>query len=156
MMMTRALFLLTLFASLALAKPNFSGEWKIDAGQSDFGDMPVPDSVVMIVEHSGPKLINRQTQTGGAQGDLEVELMYMTDGTESKNTVRGSAMTSNGKWSGDALKIDTKIVWEGTAVSIVEIWKLTSGGKILELTRNVSSEHGDSTMKLVFARTDKK
>ena len=159
-MITRHFFLLTLFAaatSLAFAaKPNFTGEWKVDTAKSDFGDMPAPDSIVMQIDHTDPKVAMKQFQTGGPRGEMKADLTYMTDGTETKNAVRGNEIASTGKWSGEALKITTKMSWQGNSVNIVETWKLTSGGKILEIVREVNSDQGGSTMKLVFAKSDKK
>jgi hypothetical protein len=157
--MTRSLLLLTLLAattSFSFAKPNFTGEWKVDSAKSDFGDMPAPDSIVMQIDHADPKLIMKQFQSGGPLGELKADMTYQTDGTESKNTVRGSEILSTGKWSGDALKINTKMAWQGQAVNVVETWKLTSGGKNLEILREINSEGGGSTMKLVFTKSDKK
>ena len=159
-MMTRSLFLFSALAaasaSLAVAKPNFSGEWTVDVAKSDFGDMPAPGSMVMQIDHADPKIAVKQFQSGGPLGELKADLSFMTDGGETKNNVRGSAMVSSGKWSGDSLKINTKMAWDGNAVSIVETWKLTSGGKNLEIVRQIVNDQGASTMKLVFNKSDKK
>ena len=157
---TRSLFLLSILASssalVAFAKPNFSGEWKVDTGKSDFGDMPAPSSIVMQIDHADPKITAKQFQSGGPLGEMTADMAYTTDGSETKNTVRGSEMLSTGKWSGDALRINTKMAWQGNAVNVVETWKLTSGGKNLEILREISSAQGASSMKLVFVKSDKK
>jgi hypothetical protein len=36
----------------AADKPNFSGEWKMNAAKSDFGQLPPPDSFVRRIEHA--------------------------------------------------------------------------------------------------------
>lgn len=159
MFVQRSLLLLTLLAvalSPALAKPDFSGEWKMDASKSDFGDVPAADSILLHITHSEPKVTVKQYQSGGPMGELSAELNYATDGSETKSTVRGSEMTSIGKWSGEALKVTTKMAWDGNEVKIVETWKLTSGGKTLEMVREIIHTDGTSTMKLVFAKSDKK
>jgi len=155
-MMTRTFFLLALAASLALAKPNFSGEWHADTAKSDFGDMPAPTSLVMQIEHGDPKLAVKQSQNGGPLSEVKTDLTYTTDGSVSKNMVRGKEVDSTAKWSGDALKITTKMGWNGKEVNIAETWKLTSGGKNLEILREIRSAEGGSTMKLVFSKSDKK
>ncbi len=158
-MTTRSLFMLSLLAaasSLAFAKPNFAGEWKVDSAKSDFGDMPAPESIVMQIDHTDPKLTVKTFQSGGPLGELKSDMTYQTDGTESKNMVRGSEVVSTAKWSGDALKLTTKMAWQGSAVNIAETWKLTSGGKNLEILREMTGGQGGSTMKLVFAKSDKK
>ncbi len=150
------LTLLLAAASLLAAKPNFSGEWKIDTAKSDFGDMPVPSEIVMQIEHSDPKLAMKQFQSGGPMGSMTADFVYMTDGTETKNKVRGTEIPSTAKWSGDALKITTKMSWQDNQVTIAETWKIAAGGRNLELLREMSSAQGTSTMKLVFAKSDKK
>lgn len=159
-MTTRTFLTFSLMAvcsvSLAFAKPNFSGEWTVDTAKSDFGDMPAPGNMVMQIDHADPKVAVKQFQSGGPLGELKADLSFMTDGSETKNNVRGSDLVSSGKWSGDTLKFNTKMAWQGSAVNVVETWKLTSGGKNLEIVREISSEQGGSTMKLVFAKSDKK
>ena len=98
-MMTRSLFLFSALAaasaSFAVAKPNFSGEWTVDVAKSDFGDMPAPGSMVMQIDHADPKIAVKQFQSGGPLGELKADLSFMTDGGETKNNVRGSAMVSS-------------------------------------------------------------
>jgi hypothetical protein len=157
---TRALFLVASLAALAaspaFAKPNFSGEWKIDAAKSDFGDMPSPSDLVLEIDHADPKLTVKQTQSGGPLGELTTSLTYATDGTETRNRVRDNEMTSTGKWSGDALTINTKMSWQGSSIAIVETWRVSGGGKTLQLVRAITSEEGASTLKLVFLKSEKK
>ena len=150
------LTLLLSASSLLAAKPNFSGEWKIDTAKSDFGDMPAPSEIVMQIEHADPKVAMKQFQSGGPMGSMTADFTYMTDGAETKNKVRGTEVPSTAKWSGDALKITTKMSWQGNEVNITETWKLTSGGRNLELLREISSAQGSSTMKMIFAKSDKK
>ena len=159
-MITRSRFHLLLILAAATpllaAKPNFSGEWKVDAAKSDFGDMPAPSSIVMQIEHADPKVAMKQFQSGGPMGEQTGDFTYMTDGSETKNKVRGSEVASTTRWSGDALKITTKLAWQGATINLIETWKLTGAGKMLEVTREMSSDQGSSTMKLVFVKSDKK
>lgn len=147
------LALLTLAASsfLFAAKPNFSGEWTLDAGKSDFGDMPAPTSMTMSVEHADPKLVVKQFQSGGPMGEMTAELSYSTDGTETKNKVKANEMSSTAQWAGNSLKLTTKM---NGGVTVVETWK--SAGRALEVVREISSAQGASTMKLAFTKSDKK
>jgi hypothetical protein len=158
-MMTRSSFLFLALATasvLVAAKPNFGGEWKLDAAKSDFGDMPAPGNLVYQIDHADPKISAKMFQSGGPLGELSSDLTYMTDGSETKNKVRGSDVASTGKWAGDTLKIATKMALQGSELTINEIWKLTGGGKTLEITREMTSAQGSSTMKLVFTKSDKK
>jgi hypothetical protein len=51
-----SLALLTLALGLvqAQAKTDFSGTWKLNAGKSDFGPMPPPDSMTEKITHADP------------------------------------------------------------------------------------------------------
>jgi hypothetical protein len=44
--LSKVVLLITAVAGLAMAadKPNFSGDWKLNAAQSDFGPIPAPAS----------------------------------------------------------------------------------------------------------------
>ena len=147
------LFLASSFTAWA-AKPNFAGEWKLDTAKSDFGDMPSPGELTKQVSHEDAKLVVKEFEAGGL-GKQNAELTYVTDGSSTKNTVRGSEMTSVAKWSGDSLKINNTIAVQGRTVNLNETWKLTSGGKTLEVLREMASPEGKSTMKLVFVKADK-
>jgi hypothetical protein len=46
------LAVLALAALPALAKPNFSGDWKLNASKSTFGQMPAPDSMTYKITHT--------------------------------------------------------------------------------------------------------
>jgi hypothetical protein len=62
-----SLALLTLAIGLvqAQAKSDFSGTWKINAGKTDFGPMPPPDSMTEKIVHEDPSLKVNIAQTGG-------------------------------------------------------------------------------------------
>jgi hypothetical protein len=53
------LLFLTVFAGLSLAKPNFTGQWKMDAGKSDFGQFPAPEKFERKITHNEPSLEQR-------------------------------------------------------------------------------------------------
>ena len=64
--------MMLLAAGLAIAKPNFTGDWKLDADKSNFGPMPPPTSMSLDIDHTDPNL-KIVTKQSGAQGDLEYE-----------------------------------------------------------------------------------
>jgi hypothetical protein len=147
------LFLAASFTALA-AKPNFAGEWKLDTAKSDFGDMPSPGELMKQVSHEDTRLVVKEFEAGGL-GTMTAELTYSTDGAETKNKIKGSEVTSVAKWSGDTLKINNTIAVQGRTINLSETWKLTGGGKTLEILREIGSPEGKSTMKLVFVKSDK-
>ena len=51
-----AIVLLAVTAAAQSAVPNFSGTWTLDAAKSDFGPIPGPESIVMVIDHKEPSL----------------------------------------------------------------------------------------------------
>src|ERR1051325_8061092 len=80
-MMLRRFCVSLLFAALCYAKPNFSGQWTMDASKSDFGPMPAPEKIVRVIDHKEPNLNIKTTQVG-QQGEVKSEYSYTTDGKE--------------------------------------------------------------------------
>jgi len=83
---------------LAMAKPNFSGSWKLNVSKSDFGQMPAPDSATYKIVHEDPKLRNSVKQSSQA-GEFEFEASYTTDGKECVNQMFGNDFKSTLKWT---------------------------------------------------------
>jgi hypothetical protein len=95
-----SLALLTLALGLvqAQAKTDFSGTWKLNAGKSDFGPMPPPDSMTEKITHADPSLKANIATTGGMQGDMTYDVSYTTDGKECVNHVGENEFKSTLHW----------------------------------------------------------
>ncbi|HYW47362.1 MAG TPA: hypothetical protein VE959_31125 [Bryobacteraceae bacterium] len=143
------LAVLSLAALSALAKPNFSGEWKLNTSKSEFGQMPAPNSMSSKITHEDPKLKNATKQSGG-QGDFEFEANYTTDGKECTNDMFGNPMKSTLKWDGDTLEIDTKGQFGDNEFTMQDKWTLSADGKTLTMIRTFKSSMGEGQQKLVF------
>ena len=135
----------------ALAKPNFSGDWKLDATKSTFGQMPAPSSMAAKITHDDPKLINH-VKMSGDNGDFETDSKYTTDGQESANEMFGSPVKSTVKWDGDTLSFDTKGSFGGNDFSMQDKWTLSADGKTLPMLRHFKSGMGEGDQKLVFVK----
>lgn len=136
--------------SFAADKPNFSGEWVMDATKSDFGPMPPPDSMTRKIEQNDPNLTVTQTQTGGAQGDQTTTMKYTTDGKESTNQMMGNDVKSTASWDGNSLVIATKLDFQGNELSLTSKWSLSDDGKVLTDAWHISSAQGDFDIKYVL------
>ena len=101
------------------AKPDFSGTWTMDATKSDFGQMPAPQSIVIVIEHKEPELKATVTQKT-SEGEMTSTRNLTTDGKENKNTVR----TMDGEQPNH---VDVEVGWQGV------------GDRVL----SDDSEHGD-------------
>ena len=128
-------------AALGAEKPNFSGTWKLNAGRSDFGKMPVPQKLERVITHSEPKL-TVQSVTSSPQGELRSASTYMTNDTESVNTVRGTQVKSVVSWVGPTLVVRSTRQVQGVEILAVEHWSLSVDGKVLTVINKISSPAG--------------
>jgi hypothetical protein len=147
-----SLALLTLAFGLlqAQAKSDFSGTWKANAGKSDFGPMPPPDSMTQKIVHEDPSMKVNVAQTGGS-GDMTYDMVYTTDGKECVNHMGGdNEIRTMLKWDGDDLVGDSKGSFEGNEFTAKDRWTLSDGGKTMSVTRHISAGGADFDMKLVF------
>ena len=143
--------ILALSALPAFAKPNFSGDFKLNISKSDFGGMPSPTSLSMTLTHEDPKLKSVVKQSG-EMGDFEMEANYTTDGKECTNEIFGSPYKSVLTWDGDILLIESKGKFGDSDFSISDKWSLSADGKTLTINRNFKSGMGDAVQKMVLEK----
>jgi hypothetical protein len=140
-----------LTAAQAQAKPNFSGEWKLNVSKSEFGPLPAPNSRTDKIKHEDPSLKVTTTQSG-QNGDVTFDLNYTTDGKENTNEIRGNPMKSTSKWDGDTLLIETKGSFGGNDITLADKWTLSGDGKVLTLNRHIVSPMGELDQKVVLEK----
>ena len=144
------LTVLALAALPALAKPNFSGDWKLNSAKSTFGEMPAPDSMTYKIAHADPKLTTASKQSS-QMGDFEMNATYTTDGKECTNQVfQVSTTKSVVKWDGDTLAIDTKGQFGDNEFTMTQKWTLSADGKTLTVLQTFKSAMGEGEQKLIF------
>lgn len=150
----RFLLAFTLLATAAFCetKPNFSGEWKLNAAKSDFGRLPPPASMVRKIEHKDPEL-KTSTIIQAPQGEVITSYRYTTDGKESVNTVRGVEIKGSAKWDESALIIDSeRPLPNGAPVKTHEKWTLSDNGKTLTSVSRIAMPQGDLTTVAVLEK----
>ncbi len=136
---------------IALAKPNFSGRWRMNASQSEFGAIAPPSSLVLQVAHNDPDLKVITTQAG-EMGEFTIEFSYTTDGRECVNRVRDIERKSTVRREGDTLVIESRMDLEGNAVTVIEKWNLSEDGKTLTSTRLLKGPEGETTVRTVLEK----
>lgn len=142
--------ILALAALPALAKPNFTGAWKLNISKSNFGDIPGPDSMSYKINHADPK-ITSVSKLSGQMGDIELNTTCTTDGKECANEgFQGSQTKSVMTWDGDALLIQTKGQFGDVEFTSKEKWTLSEDGKAITVVQNISSSMGEFTQTLLF------
>jgi len=143
--------LLLLAASApAQSKPNFSGDWKLNIAKSTFGQMPAPSSLTEKITHADPSL-KVQTAQSGDFGDFNSDFSFTTDGKECQNAMGDLfKMTSTVKWDGDILMFDSKMDFQGNAMTGTEKWSLSPDGKTLTVQRHFNGPMGEGDAVMVL------
>jgi len=140
-----------LCATIAQAKPNFSGQWKMNASRSEFGAITAPTSLVQQVTHNEPNL-KVVTHQVGEMGDFALEYTYTTDGKECVNKFRDIERRSTVNWEGDTLVIQSRMDIQGNALSVTEKWSLSEDGTVLTITRRLKGPEGETDVKTVLEK----
>lgn len=131
----------------AAGKPDFSGTWKMDAEKSDLGGAPEQEALVYTVEHKDPKLkivISSKNRPG--------EERNFTIGGDDVNKSSHGEMRSKSHWDGAVLVFDTKGKYDGYEVQMLEKWSLSVDGKVMTITREISSNAGDLTQTYIMLK----
>jgi hypothetical protein len=146
-----AIFAMLALAALpALAKPNLTGDWKLNTAKSTFGDIPAPDSMTYKIDHADPKITSVSKQSS-QMGEFEIHSTCTTDGKECTNEgFQGSPTKSVMKWDGDALVAEVKGQFGDTEFTLKQRWTLSDDGKTLTIAQTFASSMGEFTQKLVF------
>ena len=142
---------LLLCVAAAQAKPNFSGEWKLNVSKSDFGQMPAPTSMTQKITHNDPELKIAVSQVS-ERGEMNYEAAYTTDGKECINQRGNFEVKSVLKWDGDTLTVTSKMDFQGNPVTISDKWTLSEDGKTLTINRHFSSSMGEGDAKTVLEK----
>ena len=144
------LAVLALAALPAFAKPDFTGNWKLNASKSSFGEMPAPESMTMRITHADPKLTTA-TKQSSQMGDFDQAATYTTDGKECTNEgFQGSTTKSTVKWDGDSLVVSTKGQFGDNEFTMTQNWTLSADGKTLTVVQAFKSAMGEGEQKIVL------
>lgn len=137
-------------AAMAADKPNFSGDWKLNAAKSTLGPMPAPTSYTRKVTHAEPSITIEDTQTGTPAGDQHEVHTYTTDGKEISYQTNGADIKSAATWDGDALQFNTKASVQGMDIVLKAKMTLGDGGKTLNNAVHITTPQGDLDIIYVF------
>jgi hypothetical protein len=131
----------------AWAKPNFSGDWKLNAAKSDFGQMTGPEKMNRKIVHEDPSL-KFSTEQSSPQGDVTIDMAYTTDGKPSMNKTPMGETTGTATWEGDVLVIVNKRQFQSLEITETDRWSLSADGKTLTVDHKVAMPKGhiDSTI----------
>ena len=133
----------------AYARPNFSGDWKLNTAKSDFGALPPPSSMSQKITHEEPSM-KVAMKMSGDNGDMAFDSTYSTDGKESVNQFGPGTLKTIAGWEGDVLVFKSKGDFGDGEVAILDRWQLSEDGKTINLYVRISGSQGEIEQKLVF------
>ena len=136
----------------AADKSNFSGAWKLNSEQSDFGPMPgKPDKFERKVEQTGDAMKVTTTQSFNGQ-ERTTEVSYQIDGEEHVVKYGNGEAKVTAVWKGKDLEVTAKREAQGMSLTSVEKWVLAEDGKTLNVASLISLPQGEVNLKLVFQK----
>lgn len=133
-------------------KPNFTGEWQMDAAHSDFGGFAKPTYILRTIVQKDPELTLATVQRG-ANGERTSHALYRLDGVNTTNQFSSGEGTSHAFWDGNTLVIRTDMKGrDDLDVQMEERWSLSPDGKTLTVTSHVETSKGSADLTLVCTR----
>ncbi|HTE23085.1 hypothetical protein [Flavitalea sp.] len=146
--------------SMAAARANFSGKWKLNESKSEPGQFGTGDKVCLdwlaasktmkIAGQADFLTLDLAISLEGALVTRQEKLNF--DGKENEDTFFGGTKKSTVKWSddGQTMTVNSVITIRGTEIKVQEVWKLINDGKSISLQANSNSIFGENNMKLVY------
>jgi hypothetical protein len=131
------------------AKPDFSGEWKMNAARSNFGAVPAPEFITRSITHAEPALTIVEEQRP-AMGDEKVTRQYVTDGSPTTFQSGGATVKTSAVWKDKILLVNSSV--DEIGLTFVDHMSLSDDGKTLTSTVRISSPQGDVDLTVVFER----
>jgi hypothetical protein len=135
----------------AAEKPNFSGDWTMNAAKSDFGPLPAPTSITRKVTHTEPSLSIVEEQKS-ALGDQNTIRNYTTDGKDVTFMTNGAEVNSSAVWDGDAIVVTSKVDTPGGEVQFKDRMTVSEDGKVMTSLVHITSPLGEVDLTVVFDR----
>jgi hypothetical protein len=138
---------LLLVGSQPTAKPDFSGEWKMNPAKSDFGAVPPPDVLTRSITHKEPALTIVEVQRG-LSGNQDGTRKYVTDGSPTTFQSSGTAVKSSANWEDTTLRVQSEVDMLG--LTFDDRMTLSADGKTLTSMVGINSPQGKIDLKVVF------
>jgi hypothetical protein len=131
----------------AAEKPNFSGEWKMNAAKTNFGPLPPPTSIVRKVTHTEPSLIIVEEQQGDL-GTQNTTRKYTTDGKETSFEANGAEVKGSAVWDGNVIVVTSSV--DAVGLKFIDRMTLSDDGRTLTSVVHVASPQGELDITIVF------
>jgi hypothetical protein len=148
-----ALILLLLTGALWAQTPNFSGIWKMDAAQSDYGPQTPPLSSEYVIRHIGSKISFNYTQDGvtsrtDIMPDNEERVTSSSDETNiwTRTHFSGGVLVLEAR---ERRKFGTQAA---TGTGWTSRWSLSPDGKQLIIERTLRNSTAEAKQRIVYEK----
>ena len=138
-----------LIGGQSTAKPDFTGEWKLNIAKSNFGALPPPASITRTITHAEPALTIIEQQRSD-MGDQDITRKYVTDGTETSFTANGADVKGSAKWEEGTLVVVSSV--DTVGLTFNDRMTVSADGKTLTSLVRIGSPQGDIDLTLVFEK----
>jgi hypothetical protein len=128
-------------------KPDFSGEWKMNAAKSNYGAIPAPTLFVRKIVHAEPNITIVEEQSGGGS-DGTITRKMTTDGKPASIDINGTPVACSAAWEGSALIATTSV--DSAGVTFKDKMSLSEDGKTLTSVVKITSPQGEGELTIVF------
>ena len=147
--MVSALLLVAALAGTAAAaeKPNFSGEWKMNAAKTNFGPLPPPTSIVRKVTHAEPALSIVEEQQGDL-GTQNTTRKYTTDGKDTSFESNGAEVKGSAVWDGNVIVVTSSV--DAVGLKFIDRMTLSDDGRTLTSVVHIASPQGELDITIEF------
>lgn len=129
----------------AQAKPNFSGQWELNAAKSDLGGAPAPALSATITQND-----TAFTFAQTVNGQTGSQVFPLKAGPSTWTTPGGQPVTTTPAWDGGTLVVTSKAQRGGVDVTQVNRWSLSPDGKTMTMLQEMATPGGAMTFRLVF------
>ena len=147
----------SLAQSPAAKPPDLNGVWRLNAAESDFGEVPPPEKqseeitqageeIAIAVSIERPETKQNYTlrfQTGGGETPMR---SFFPEGAPFR------ILSVRGEWKGAVLVLTERVEFQGTAGTLEARYQLAVGGKKLRKTTHVAMPGGSLDTTTVYDR----
>jgi hypothetical protein len=141
-----ALLVFSLHAAATDSDRDFSGVWVLDEQHSDFRALPAAPGALLTVTQEGSTLRWAESDKDGKSAGAWI---YHTDANVSKYRIREAGMSSQSKWEGLALLVNTIVTGPQNYV-VMDRWRLSRDHSVLTIRRQIQRGGAETEAVLVY------
>ena len=130
---------------------DFTGNWVLDAQQSDTRRLSEPPAATLKITAQGPAVHCTELDENGR---TLADWSFRTDGEETRSQHDGETRSTETKWEGASLLTNTLASGRDSYV-IAERWKLSKDNTVLTITRTIQHGGAQTGSKLVYQNPER-